>query len=179
AGQGDEARRLFTQALTIAQGLADAEPANTTYQRDLSISYNKLADLAVAAGQGDEARRLFTQALTIAQGLADAEPANTTYQRDLSISYERLAVLADKEQEQVAATEWFATALTIRRALNAQEPQRIDLAQELAVCLRLVANSDHSKLEDVERELIDLLGPFEIAGTITARAVEILRWARE
>jgi hypothetical protein len=53
------------------------------------------------------------------------------------------------------------------------------LAQELAVCLRLVADSDHSKVKDVERELIDLLGPFETSGTITARAAEILRWARE
>jgi hypothetical protein len=34
---------LFTQALTIAQGLAEAEPGNTVYQRDLSISYERLA----------------------------------------------------------------------------------------------------------------------------------------
>jgi len=27
-------------------------PGNTTYARDLSVSFNKLADLAVAAGQG-------------------------------------------------------------------------------------------------------------------------------
>ncbi|MGH3869420.1 MAG: hypothetical protein ACRDQ4_25605, partial [Pseudonocardiaceae bacterium] len=134
---------------------------------------------AITAGQTDEARRLVTQALTIAQGLAETEPANTTYQRDLSISYERLAVLADKEQEQAVAAELFTEALIIRRALNAREPKRIDLAQELAVCLRLVAASDHSKLQEVERELINLLSPFEISGTITARAAEILHWARE
>lgn len=67
----------------------------------------------------------------------------------------------------------------LRRALNTQEPERIDLAEELAYCLYLVANSDHSRLEDVERELIDLLSPFEVAETITARAAGILRWARE
>ncbi|MGH3869419.1 MAG: tetratricopeptide repeat protein, partial [Pseudonocardiaceae bacterium] len=93
-GQAAEAHTLYTQLLTIGQGLAETEPANTTYQRDLSISYNKLADLAITAGQTDEARRLFTQALTIAQGLAETEPANTTYQRDLSISYNKLADLA-------------------------------------------------------------------------------------
>ena len=148
-------------------------------QRDLSVSYNKLADLAVAVGQTDEARRLFTQSLDIREALATAEPGNTTYQRDLSVSYERLAVMADKEQEPAVVAEWFAKALTRRRALNAREPQRIDLAQELAVCLCLVANSDHSKLKDVECELIDLLSPFELSGTITARAASILRRARE
>jgi hypothetical protein len=75
--------------------------------------------------------------------------------------------------------EWFTTTLARRRVLNAQEHQRIDLAQELAVCLYLVARADPIRLEDVEGELVDLLVPFEIAGTITARAAAILSWARE
>ncbi len=177
-GQAVEAHSLYSRSLAIDQLLADAEPANTVYQRDLSISYERLADLAVAAGQGDEARRLFTQALTIRQGLADTEPANTVYQRDLSISYERLGALADDEHA-MAAVEWLTKALMLRRALNAQEPKRIDLAEELAYCLYLVADSDPSKLNDIERELVDLLSPFEISETITARAATILRWARE
>ncbi|MGH3972921.1 MAG: hypothetical protein ACRDS9_06305, partial [Pseudonocardiaceae bacterium] len=149
------------------------------YQRDLSVSYERLADLAVAVGQTDEARQLFTQSLGIREALAAAEPGNTTYQRDLSVSYERMGALANEEQDQTQDAEWFTKALARRRALNAQEPQRIDLAQELAVCLYLVARSDPSRLEDVERELVDLLVPFEISRTITATAATLLGWARE
>ncbi|MGH3697517.1 MAG: trypsin-like peptidase domain-containing protein [Pseudonocardiaceae bacterium] len=148
-------------------------------QRDLSVSYERLADLAVAVGQTDEARRLFTQSLAIAEALAKAEPGNTTYQRDLSVSYERMGALAEHSQEHAQAAEWFTKALARRRGLSAREPQRIDLAQELAVCLYLVAQSDHRRLGDVERELIDLLSAFEVTGTITAKAAAILSWARE
>ncbi|MGQ0773151.1 MAG: tetratricopeptide repeat-containing S1 family peptidase [Pseudonocardiales bacterium] len=178
-GQTDEARQLCTQSLSIAEALATAEPGNTTYQGDLSVSFNKLADLALAVGQTDEARQLCTQSLSIREALATAEPGNTTYQRDLSVSYERMGALAEEAQEQREATEWFVKALALRRALNAQEPQRIDLAQELAVCLYFVVRSDHSRLEEIEHELIDLLSPFEISRTITEKAASILRWARE
>ena len=160
----------------LAPRIAAATPAEQI--RNLGMTYERLGAIAAQTGQAAEAHRLYTQAFTIRQGLTEAEPTNTTYQRDLSISYERLAALADKEQGKTVATEWFTKALTIRRALNAQEPQRIDLAQELAVCLYLVANSDHGKPEDVERELIDLLSPFEVSGTITVRAAEILHCVR-
>jgi len=175
-GQSTEAYVLYTQSLAIDRRLADAEPGNTLYQRDLSVSYNKLADLAVAAGQGEEARRLFTQSLTIRQGLADAEPGNTLYQRDLSVSYERLAALAMETKE---AIEWLAVAAACRRALHEQETQRIDLAVELAYFLYLLANVDRGRLADIERQIIDLLHPFETVGTINARGVAILRWARK
>ncbi|MGH3522000.1 MAG: hypothetical protein ACRDU4_04015, partial [Mycobacterium sp.] len=127
----------------------------------------------------DEARRLFTQSLAIREALAAAEPGNTTYQRDLSVSHERMGALAEQAREQAQAAEWFTKALAYRRGLSAREPQRIDLAQELAVCLYLLVESDHSRLEAVERELIGLLSPFEVTGTITAKAAALLNWARE
>ncbi len=176
-GRRAEALSAATEAVDIRRRLAEVNPA--AYMPDLAMSLNELADLAVAVGQTDEARRLFTQSLTTAEALTTAEPGNTTYQRDLSVSYERMGTLADEAQDQTQAAKWLTKALARRRALNAQEPQRIDLAQELAVCLYLLARSDHNRLEDTERELIDLLGPFEISGTITARAAAILGWARE
>jgi hypothetical protein len=45
-GQGESARELYEQSLAIAQRLADDKPGNTTYRRDLSVSFSKLADLA-------------------------------------------------------------------------------------------------------------------------------------
>src|SRR5262249_57469929 len=88
-GKGEEADRLFRQALAIRQRLAEAEPANTGYQWDLSVSYIRLGDLAVATGNGEEAERLFRQALAIRQRLAEAEPPNTGNQRSRSCSCNR------------------------------------------------------------------------------------------
>ncbi len=49
AGQSEEAERLYRQGLGIRQGLAEAEPGNTTYRRDLSLSYERLGVLAEPA----------------------------------------------------------------------------------------------------------------------------------
>ncbi len=44
---------------------AQAEPDRADYQRDLSISYNKLGDLYRALGQGEQALKLYQQSLNI------------------------------------------------------------------------------------------------------------------
>ena len=79
----------YQAALDIAGRLAAADPANTGWQRDLSISHNKLGDVAVAAGDLAAARDRYQAALDIRVKLAAADPANTGWQRDLSISHEQ------------------------------------------------------------------------------------------
>ena len=72
-----------------AERLAKAEPDRADYQRDLSVSYNKMGDLFSALGQGEDARQAYEKALAIAERLAKAEPDRADYQRDLSVSYEQ------------------------------------------------------------------------------------------
>ena len=59
------------------QARAAADPANTQWQRDLSVSHNKLGDVAVAAGDLAAARTAYQASLDIAARLAAADPANT------------------------------------------------------------------------------------------------------
>src|SRR5204863_3091944 len=58
-GQGDaasvhttqaDARREYDEAQRLALRLIAGDPSNTAWQRDLSVSYNKLGDVAVALG---------------------------------------------------------------------------------------------------------------------------------
>jgi hypothetical protein len=91
---GPTGRLSLTSALlrllagNLAPGLAAAEAGNASHYRKLSVSYTKVADLAIAAGQSEEAQRLYTQALAIRQGLA--EVGNTSYRNDPSVFYGRL-----------------------------------------------------------------------------------------
>jgi len=80
-GKGQEARSYFTDSLEIARRLAEAEPDRADYQRDLSVTYNKLGDLMRALGRGEEARSLFTRALEIAQRLAETGPTTSATSR--------------------------------------------------------------------------------------------------
>ena len=63
-----------SRARTSPPGWPLPSPVNTGYQRDLSVSYSKLGDLARAEGQGERARELYQQGLDIRARLAAAEP---------------------------------------------------------------------------------------------------------
>ncbi|WP_298624127.1 hypothetical protein, partial [uncultured Zoogloea sp.] len=99
----------------IAQRLAQAEPQRADYQRDLSVSYERLGDLMTALGQGDEARDYFLKRLAIAQRLAQAEPQRADYQRDLIVSLVRIA-----QTDPPHAVEHLRRALDIALALQAR-----------------------------------------------------------
>ena len=110
-----------------------AEPDRADYQRDLSISYNKLGDLLQVVGQGEAARQYYQQALEITQQLVAAEPDRADYQWDLVVSLLRMAAV-----EPDNSTEHRTRALAILRDLHAtdrlfpeQERQMRELEQEL------------------------------------------------
>jgi hypothetical protein len=73
---------------------ASAEPQQADYQRDLSVSYERMGDLYRALGQGEATREAYQQALEIAQRLASAEPQRADYQWDLVSSLLRIAQYA-------------------------------------------------------------------------------------
>jgi tetratricopeptide (TPR) repeat protein len=85
-----EARRLFVEAQRIRERLAQAEPDRADYQRDLSVSYNKMGDLYSALGQGDAARDAYQKSLQLRERLAQAEPDRADYQVDLALSLARI-----------------------------------------------------------------------------------------
>jgi hypothetical protein len=97
------AARTRGQALIdTARRLAEADPSNSQAQRDLSISYERLADMAVRNGDLDTARQLFDDAIAIHVRLAEADPSNVSKWRDLLYPMNRLAdvitELGDAEQ---------------------------------------------------------------------------------
>jgi tetratricopeptide (TPR) repeat protein len=115
AGQGDiarvrttlaDARRDYEEAHRMAQRLTAGDPSNTEWQRDLSVSYNRLGDVAVAQGQLEEAARSYGEALAIAKKLAAGDPSNTAWQRDVWVSYWRLADLAERQNKAEAKGYW-------------------------------------------------------------------------
>ena len=93
---------------------AKAEPDRADYQRDLSVSYNKMGDLYRSLGQGEQAREAYASSLSIRDRLAKAEPDRADYQRDLSVSYERMGDLYRSLGQGEQAREAYASSLAIR-----------------------------------------------------------------
>jgi len=78
--------------LQLYQERSQAEPDRADYQRDLSVSYNKVGDLYRALGLGEQARAAYQNSLQIRERLAQAEPDRADYQRDLSVSLVKVAL---------------------------------------------------------------------------------------
>ena len=90
-GNLPEALKAFRAGLAIADRLAKADPGNAGWQRDLSVSYERIGDVLVDQGNLPEALKAFRAGLAIADRLAKADPGNAGWQRDLIVSYVKLA----------------------------------------------------------------------------------------
>jgi hypothetical protein len=69
-GNLPEALKSFRDGHAIADRLAKADPGNTEWQRDLSVSYEKTGDVLVAQGNLPEALKSFRDSLAIRDRLA-------------------------------------------------------------------------------------------------------------
>jgi hypothetical protein len=76
--------------LAIVERLANSDPSNAGWQRDLSVSYQKVGEVEVEQGQYAQALDSYQHDLAIARRLAESDPSNGLWQRDLSQSYAKL-----------------------------------------------------------------------------------------
>ncbi len=89
-GNLPEALKAYRDSLAIGERLAKADPGNAGWQRDLSVSYDKVGDVLVAQGNLPEALKAYRDSLAIRERLAKADPGNAGWQRDLSVSYNKV-----------------------------------------------------------------------------------------
>jgi tetratricopeptide (TPR) repeat protein len=119
--------------LGIAEQLAQSDPANAGWQRDLSVSYNKLADVLLSIGERDQAMENYQKSLGIAEQLAQSDPANAGWQRDLSVSYNKLADVLLSIGERDPAMENYQKSLRIFEKLAQSDPVNTGWQTDLVI----------------------------------------------
>jgi tetratricopeptide (TPR) repeat protein len=149
----------YRAGLAIAERLAAADPTNTEWQRDLSISRSKLGDVAVAAGDLAGAPEHYRAGLAIRERLAAADPTNTGWQRDLSGSRERLGDVAAAAGDLTGAGEHYRAGLAIVRRLT--EAQLDVFSPELARSLTslgvvLTEMGRHDEAQALDRQALTI-----------------------
>jgi hypothetical protein len=138
-GAPDEALALYEESLEIARHLIEREPETTTFQRDLSISLDRIADIR-ERHDPTAALAFYEQSLDIARRLAEREPENMQVQRDLSISLEKIADIRQR-QDPAAALTLYEQSLAIRRRLAEREPKSTDAQRDLSISLDRIAGA--------------------------------------
>jgi tetratricopeptide (TPR) repeat protein len=114
-GFTDRALARYQRLLSNHKSRAEAEPDRADYQRDLSVSYERMGDLYRDLGQGEAARQAYQNSLAIRERLAQAEPDRADYQRDLVVSLVQLAQIDDSSQRR----ELLLRASSLLEALKA------------------------------------------------------------
>ena len=104
------ALKSYRDSLAIAERLAQSDPGNAGWQRDLSVSYEKIGDVQVAQGDLAGALKSYRDSLAIRDRLAKSDPGNAGWQRDLSVSYERSATCRSRRATLPGRSSPIATA---------------------------------------------------------------------
>ena len=131
-GNLTEALESYRTSLAIADRLAEADPNNAGWQRDLSVSLNKIGDVLVAQGNLAEALESYRASLAIADRLAEADPNNAGWQRDLALSYGRIAAIQAQQEELDQVLAAFRSGRDIIAALREASADNATLPQDLA-----------------------------------------------
>ncbi|MGH8629433.1 MAG: tetratricopeptide repeat protein [Burkholderiales bacterium] len=92
-GSLPEAVAAYDGAMRLAEKRAQDDPANTEWQRDLSVSHERIGDVLVAQGDGPGALAAYRKGLTIGESLAARDPANAQWQTDMAVSCAKLGTL--------------------------------------------------------------------------------------
>jgi tetratricopeptide (TPR) repeat protein len=83
----DRGRAHYRDSLAIGERLAQSDPGNAGWQRDLAVSYERIGNAQVAQGDHAGALKSYSDSLTITERLAQSDPGNAGSQLDLSVSY--------------------------------------------------------------------------------------------
>jgi tetratricopeptide (TPR) repeat protein len=126
------ALKSYSDSLAIARRGAKAEPANADWQRDLSVSYNKIGEVELAQGDLKAAVKSYSDALAIRERLARSDPGNADWQRDLWFSYAIVADAYRKSNQTAKARDAFVAGRAIIGNLVEHYPDQAQWKQDLA-----------------------------------------------
>jgi tetratricopeptide (TPR) repeat protein len=140
-GDTDSALEAAEHSRDIMLSLVAENVTNVQWQRELSLSYNRIGEALSKANRRVDALKAFRDAFDIRKSLADRAPDNTELQRDVAVSYERIGdefLVSGKIDK---ARESYQNALEIRTALSLRDPQHREWRRDLSV--------SHEKIGDV------------------------------
>ena len=132
-GDTEGALTAATQARDIFRALVVSNPDSDDFQRELSVSNERIGDVLMVQGQLDAALAAYRDSLAIRKPLALKHPDNTECQRDLSVGDNKIGdvLLAKGQLDEALAA--YQDGLTIRKALVLKDPSNAKWQRDLSV----------------------------------------------
>jgi tetratricopeptide (TPR) repeat protein len=118
---------------SISRKLAAQDPNNAEWQRDLSISLERVGIILSAESNFAEALDKEVESLAIRKKLASREESNAQWQNDLSWSYISVGDLLYAKKDVEGALINYRTAQGLERELVKRDASALELQSDLAV----------------------------------------------
>lgn len=135
AGDIKRARKSAKKALAFARALANRNPEDPEWRRDISVVLNKLGSLNLRSGEAAEAFKAYQEALAIMRPLAERDQSNGLWQRDLAISLNGIGDVQAQRGDSSGALAAYHEGLALIRRLAQSDPANLELQREIAVRL--------------------------------------------
>ena len=138
-GLGDIARargsllnalQFYRDGQAIFDRLAKSDPRSAEWQRDLSVSFDRVGNVLVAQGDLPEALKSYRDGLAIADRLAKSNPGNAELQRNLSLSIYKVGNVLVAQGNLPEALKSYQTGLAIVDRLAKSELGQRGLAAQ-------------------------------------------------
>jgi tetratricopeptide (TPR) repeat protein len=132
-GDLNAALATYDEARAAMERLAGSDATNADWQRDLSVSNNKIGDVLVSQGNLPEAGKSYRAGLAIAERLAGSDSWNSDWQRDLSVSNNKIGDVLVKQGNLPEALKSYRTGLAIRERLAGSDAGNVEWQRDLSV----------------------------------------------
>jgi tetratricopeptide (TPR) repeat protein len=177
-GEPEAALAAYEEARRDAEALAEREPDNPVWQRDLSITHDRIVDMLLARGQLDLALESCRKSLAITEALAAHSPGDTGRQRDLSVAHERLGEMLERQGDLDGALAGFRAGLAIAEGLVRREPERREWQWDLSASLDRLGDALQAKGK-VGEAMASYRRGLEIAQALVAVEPARTAWQRD
>jgi tetratricopeptide (TPR) repeat protein len=102
-----------SQALSIFEALAQADPTNAGARSDLVLVHNSIGDVSLALGRVQEAYDTYAAALEISRDLIESYATHVGFQSDYAVGHHKLATAAAAMQDYDLAVEHYQSAIDL------------------------------------------------------------------
>ena len=144
-GEADAALAAYEGARREAAALAEREPSNVAWRRDVSIAHDRMGDVHLAADRLDAALESYRASLAIAETLAAGDVDSLERQHDLSVAHDRIGEVLERLGKLDEALASYRSGLALAEKIAQRDPERVGRQWDVSASLDRIGNVLHAQ----------------------------------
>ena len=140
--RGDPAGALtsYRNGVAVIDELAKSNPGDTGWQRDLSVSYQRIGDAQMAQNDLPGALESYREGLAIVEKLAKSDPADADAQRDLALFFVKMGDIQLAQDDVSGALKSYREQLAISDRLAKSNPRNALWQRDVSASFERIGN---------------------------------------